>query len=233
MKCPRCKTLIKGRLTHCHHCGVKFSFCSLIDDQGMSPNSQDEWRCKLCRKSTPGTHHRFSHTVDEGLATFILKSDHDTILGRTIALRSITNRPPIIIAPICHECFRWIDQREKRCHDVKRDKQTIQFAEKARAREEESAYEEATTYFEMAGLWKDAARSRKKGGRMITKSPDFDLDDLINDMRRCVIAMPYKCQACGAKWMLAPSKTMDCKNRCEKCGALLDKSQIRQFLTRM
>ena len=233
MRCPRCKTLIKGKITHCHQCGAKFSFRTLVDDDHRKPNKTDDWSCKLCGNFVPTTEPRFSQILDEELVTFILKSDYTTAIGRNIASRLITQRPPIIIAPICQDCFGWIDLREKKCYDAKRAKHSIHFAAKAREKEKEAEFEEATTYFEMAGLWKDAAITRKKGRRRITKTPDIDLDDLISDMRRCEITMPYKCHKCGTEWTLDPSKPMGIKNRCETCGAFFDKYQIKQFLIKM
>jgi len=183
MKCPRCGFVAHGSLEKCRRCGVRFVFRKMHDSEGWHTNS---WKCKLCQEGKHDSSPRFSRTVDRADAQFVILQASGTPQAKGLSLLALRSSPPFILAPICSECYDFLDGMGKRGYDIARLKGVAPFFERAAHLEEEGLYGEATQSYEIAGHWRDAARTRKKSRGLTVRFISVGLEDILRDRKSVV-----------------------------------------------
>lgn len=219
MKCPRCGFVAHGSLEKCRQCGVRFVFRGIHDPEMGNENG---WRCSLCEQGRPRGAPRFSRTVAREDAHFVILHASGALQSRGLALVALNRSPPYVLAPICSECYSFLDEMGKRRCDQARVGKVAPFIEKGASLEREGRYGEATQSYEIAGRWKDAARARPRSRGRTVRHIDANLDDLMSDLRREGLSLDYRCKACGSTWKVDGKGHDPWQKRCPKCSENID-----------
>ena len=227
MKCPRCGTMAHSRLEACQRCGVRFVFRRMHEPGGGHGHT---WRCSLCGTTCPEGDPRFSRTVGQPEAEHIVVEASGTPQARGLALRALHGPPPYVLAPICGQCHSFLDGVAKDLFDRAREERVKSFALRGAHLERQGRYGEATQSYEIAGRWREAARTRAQARGRTVRLVSSELDDLLSDIRREGLSLDYRCQACGATWRLDGRGTDPSQRQCPKCSRCLDQAGLLRAL---
>ena len=227
MKCPRCGFVAHGNLEKCRRCGVRFVFRKMHETEGGGANL---WTCKLCNQGRRDSSPRFSRTVEREDAQFVILQASATPQAVGLSLVALHRPPPFVLAPICSECYDFLDGMGKRCLDASRLKTAAPFIERAVRLEEEGRYAEATQSYEIAGRWRDAARTREQSRGLTVRFISVDLTDIMSDLRREGLNLDYTCMSCGTSWKIDGYGHDPWQSSCPSCNAGVDELELLKSL---
>lgn len=91
-------------------------------------------------------------------------------------------------------------------------------------------FEESARTYEQLGMYHEAGRVRGKSSSQTIRHVSVNLNDLIEKLRYGGLAIPYKCNSCGATITIDENSSADGLRSCSFCGAAVNTDALVRIL---